>query len=150
MHIFSNNHFAQRLLAVANYTGSSRMKGGSMTAILLNTIFSLALSRAYSIPLSTLLGVPELCAPSHNPVPGSNDMKNGMEDGGSCCHILTEGEEQAALVLDAFQATYSAAYRSDITIRVSMAYRSDDGKGQHGLPGQMVTRISMTYRSDDG
>ena len=101
------------LQTVCSCVGSSRMKGGSMTALLLNTVFSLALSRAYSIPLSVLLGIPDSCAPSHNPSLGSNDVKNGTEGDGSCCHILSEGEEQVALMVDAFQATYSAAYRSD-------------------------------------
>lgn len=99
----------------ATPTGSSRMKGGSMTAILLNIIFTLALSRAYSIPLAKLLHDPSPCERGEGHIPdlGSNDdlgMKlHGSEE--SSCHKLSQGEAEVAILVDAFNATYNSAYR---------------------------------------
>ena len=106
-------------------SGSSRMKGGSMTAILLNVVFSLALSRAYSIPLSQLLGIPDSHLPGRIPSPhstGSDVTRNGTETDGSSCHMLSQGESEAALIVDAFQATYTSAYRS--VNNYTLTYRS--------------------------
>ncbi len=103
------------LLLLLYGAGSSRMKGGSMTVLLLNVVFSLAFSRAFSIPLSELLCIPESFLPSHTPSLGSNGssvMGNGTRSEETCCHSLSEGESEVALLVDAFQATYNSAYRS--------------------------------------
>ena len=98
-----------------------------MTAILLDIVFTLALSRAFDLPLSSLL----LSLPPHSPTsskqsrhtlaPSSNAVggtgietqRNGTEhlNDKGCCHMLEEGEKDVALLVDAFSATYNAAYR---------------------------------------
>ena len=87
-----------------------------MTVILLNTVFSLAFSRAYSIPISELLGVPYSVLPRHIPSTlhsgDSSAVGNGTEVGQNCCHYLSRGESEVALMVDAFHATYTSAYRS--------------------------------------
>lgn len=118
-------------------SGSSRMKGGSMTAILLNVVFSLAISRSYSIPLSQLLGTPDLYLPSHIPSPSSSDSdvtQNGTETEGNSCHLLSQGEREVALIVDAFQATYTSAYRSVNTC--TLTYR---------CAGQSVIQATYVY-----
>ena len=88
-----------------------------MTAILLNIVFMLALSRAYSIPLAKLLHDPSLCEEGHVPDLGSNDEGLGMKlqdsrsTDESTCHKLSKGEGEVATLVDAFNATYNSAYR---------------------------------------
>lgn len=101
-----------------------------MTAVLLDIVFSLALARAFLIPLSKLLSVPHSilpsqCNDSHVPVLGSNNplagtgMKlqgggSGVEGSSNCsCQKLSKGQSEVAFMVDAFMATYSAAYRSE-------------------------------------
>ncbi len=83
-----------------------------MTTILLDTVFSLALSRGFSISLSNLLG-PHLDTGTVPDI-GSRTSQVGVvedkeEDG--ACHELDEGEREVGMLIDAFSATYNAAYR---------------------------------------
>ena len=99
-----------------------------MTALLLDVIFSLAISRAFSIPLSKFLDIPPSFLPSECssnliPVLGSNQnsveqngkeiatLENGKEMRTSELHELSQGQHQVALCVDAFSATYNSAYR---------------------------------------
>ena len=110
-----------------SYPGSSRMKGGSMTAILLDIIFITALSRACAISLDKLLS-PTQGARLDNTLPLEPDIKNGeptplprsnpcaVNDSGlspdRMVSSLSRGQLEVATIVDAFAATYNAAYRS--------------------------------------
>ena len=89
-----------------------------MTAILLDVVFTLAVARAYSIPLSELLGT--ACDSSPIPIPSAGETQvgngtplrdgEGETEGGR--HLgLTVGEREAAALLDVFNLTYTSAYR---------------------------------------
>ena len=121
--------------------GSSRMKGGSMTAILLHAIFITALSRAFGttcwnqITNSPVDGgvVPTSCNHSalmENPKPGDlvqgdalqvnsfKDTKVEPFDRGAqqneepkFCHSLSRRHQEVASMVDTFAATYQSAYR---------------------------------------
>ena len=100
-----------------------------MTAIILNTVFLLAFSRVFSVPLWKLLGSSSLPVPhanSLNSTPPATTMKcnntgetsdhlgannHVHEDGHGTAHVLSAGQSAAATVLDAFSANYIAAYR---------------------------------------
>lgn len=86
-------------------TGSSRMKGGSMTAILLEIIFTAALSRTFSLPLSQLIT-------GASPLHHSSDTKDYTEDGHSTDNYsLTPSQQEIVTLVDIFAATYSSAYK---------------------------------------
>ena len=121
--------------------GSSRMKGGSMTAILLHAIFITALSRAFGttcwnqITTPPVDGgvVPTSCNHSalmENPKPGDlvqgdalqvnsfKDTKVEPFDRGAqqneepkFCHSLSRRHQEVASMVDTFAATYQSAYR---------------------------------------
>ena len=95
-----------------------------MTVLLLNIVFSLALSRAFSIPLSEFLGLPATFLPQ-SLVPnfssnGTGDSQTGVGKGSNddnnkaewTHYALDEGEREVAAMVDAFGMTYSSAYRS--------------------------------------
>lgn len=84
-------------------SGSSRMKGGSMTAILLEIVFTAALARAFALPLSQLItGAAPLL---------TTDKQEWIENETSTEYKLTAGQSQIATLVDIFAATYRAAYR---------------------------------------
>ena len=92
-----------------------------MTAIVLDTVFLLSLSRAYSVPLETLLGKPSPLMPPPSP---SHDAKlcDVLPIATTCCgnsnggpdvstHMLGRGQREAASVLDVFHSCFISAYR---------------------------------------
>ena len=121
--------------------GSSRMKGGSMTAILLHTIFITALSRAFGATCWNQLTNPPVdggVAPTscnHSAlmdnlkpkylVQGDALQVNSFEDtkvepfdrgtqpneGPKCYHSLSRRHQEVASMVDTFAATYQSAYR---------------------------------------
>ena len=96
-----------------------------MTAIILDTIFLLAFSRAFSVPLTGLLNIPASLVPSDSKVPipdlGSNGRDSHVGVGGDkTVHILERGESEVGMVIDAFSSTYNAAYRSVVRSKTSM------------------------------
>ncbi|XP_064391978.1 glucokinase regulatory protein-like [Halichondria panicea] len=105
-------------------TGSSRMKGGSMTAILLEIVFTAALARAFALPLSQLItGAAPLL---------TTDKQEWIENETSTEYKLTAGQSQIATLVDIFAATYRAAYRPS------------DGLGQ------LVSVAGASLRHSDG
>ena len=94
-----------------------------MTAILLDTVFTLAISRAFSLPLSALLHPVQdsLCngnVPAAGRVPVLISSAGESTDGVSekSCHMMNRGQGDVARLVDAFSDTYRAAYRSVKTI----------------------------------
>jgi len=90
-----------------------------MTAVILNTVFLLALSRAYSVPLETLLGkssplmppplLPRDAGASCELLPIATCDGSGGPD--MSMHMLGTGQSEAAAVLDAFNSCFISAYR---------------------------------------
>lgn len=109
-------------------SGSSRMKGGSMTAIILNTVFLLAFSRACDVSLATLLGRSLSSTPSPPPPPPPSSsppsvascvatsstatMCNGGSGQDTSTHMLDQRQSSAAAILDVFHSCFISAYRS--------------------------------------
>lgn len=112
--------------------GSSRMKGGSMTAVLLNTIMITALSRAYDLPLESMLSESPLDSRVMLPLLSGdsvkaqrNDRANNVIDSSSKPHALAvDGEtvqhsrlsclSDVVNLLDTFSLVYNAVYRYSI------------------------------------
>jgi hypothetical protein len=103
------------------WLGSSRMKGGSMTAILLDIIFMTALSRAFNISIHNLLSSAEQDEKSKNTLLQEPNIANGEmvaahpSNGSSSdktISSLRQSQLEIATLVDAFVATYNAAYRS--------------------------------------
>lgn len=121
--------------------GSSRMKGGSMTAILLHTIFITALSRAFGATCWNRLAnspvdgdvAPTSCNHSalmdnlkpKDLVQGDALQVNSFEDTKvepfdrgaqpneepKCYHSLSRKHQEVASMVDTFATTYQSAYR---------------------------------------
>ena len=99
------------------------MKGGSMTAILLDIIFMTALSRAFNVSIHKLLSStrqeegPNNTLLLQEPSTTTNDetiavhSSNGSSSDKSVSS-LSRGQLEVATIVDAFAATYNAAYRS--------------------------------------
>lgn len=86
-----------------------------MTAIILDAIFLLAFSRAFSVSLTRFLNIPASLVDCKDSIPdfGSSDGDSHMGVGGNTMtHALERGEREVAVIIDAFSATYNAAYRS--------------------------------------
>jgi hypothetical protein len=94
--------------------GSSRMKGGSMTAILLDIIFMTALSRAFSVPIHNLLSSAEQDKKSNDTLLHEPNVANPSNGSSSDKTVssLPQSQLEIATLVDAFVATYNAAYRS--------------------------------------
>jgi len=102
------------------------MKGGSMTAVLLDTIFITALSRAFRIPLEQFIrvaapaaGIDSLTNCDHSvrgdvlQVNTCEDIKvDESQDGESKFqHSLSKEYQDVAGIVDTFAAVYHSAYR---------------------------------------
>ncbi len=89
-----------------------------MTALLLETVFMAAVTRAFSIPLSRLIpGAPPTLVPTPSSLgdlstPSSlGTSPKSDSDSEPKLIVLTEGQAQIGALVDAFDATYRAAYR---------------------------------------
>ncbi len=88
-----------------------------MTAIILNTVFLLSYSRTFSMPLDELLSSYPSSGTSSAPpcLPPSLKDSSTTDCNGGCSsestYVLDKGQSAAAAVLDAFNASYVAAYR---------------------------------------
>lgn len=102
------------------------MKGGSMTAILLNVIFTAALSQTFAIPLEKFLtpsGAISSDSTTNYNLSLTNEISSNLKNGSSSAtelkhthatQVLTAGQSLIASIVDGFAATYHAAYRLDI------------------------------------
>ena len=97
------------------------MKGGSITALLLNTIFITALSRAFNVSLEQVLSRPALpasltnhttCTESDAQPTCDSEAQTSSESGVKFEHALSSKCEEVATIIDAFASTYQATYRS--------------------------------------
>ena len=102
------------------------MKGGSITEILLDTIFTMAFCRAFDIPLKQFIGGSS--SPAHS-IPSSSPTHTARSNAvvGSQEGSETEGHSKAAVpvfehslcddhttvasIIDTFASVYNAAYR---------------------------------------
>lgn len=122
-------------------SGSSRMKGGSMTAILLEIVFTTAIARTFSLPLQDIITkgnptiTPHLPLPLHQMPAGSKEgvkMNRTVSNSSRGDKEITKttstystsiGQSQIATLVDAFMSTYNAAYRSVyLTMGIVYAY----------------------------
>ena len=81
-----------------------------MTAVLLEIVFTAALSRAFSLPLSKLItGTSPL---HHSNKQVSSEEREGIENGllGER-YSLSDGQLEIVSLVDAFAVTYSSAYK---------------------------------------
>ena len=97
-----------------------------MTVILLDTIFIAALSRGFDIATDTAISsIHQDCGEVHSTLPETNSTNGALmpslstsEDDTSLSlerrtiFSLTRGQVEVGSILDAFAATYHAAYRS--------------------------------------
>lgn len=98
------------------------MKGGSMTAILLDIIFITALSRAFSVSIDKLTSPAQQEDGLENIPSQEPNVTNGetvaaiLSSGGvspdKTIHSLSKSQLEVAMLVNAFAATYNAAYRS--------------------------------------
>ena len=92
-----------------------------MTAILLDIIFMTALSRAFNVPIHKLLSSAEEDEKFKNTVLQEPSIANGetvamhSSNGsslGKTVSLLSQSQLEICTLVDAFAATYNAAYRS--------------------------------------
>lgn len=108
------------------------MKGGSMTAILLDTIFMTALSRVFSVSIHKLIssdkpedGLENIVAPSRETLAVTDEFTILPSNGPSmdkAVHSISPSRLEVATIVDAFAATYNAAYRSALLLVFSFVY----------------------------
>ena len=96
------------------------MKGGSMTAILLDIIFITAFSRAFSVSIHKLLSSAKQEDGLENTLSQEPNITDGETVAVHSSHSspdksvssLPQSQLEVAMIVDAFAATYNAAYRS--------------------------------------
>ena len=89
-----------------------------MTTVILNAVFLLAFSRAFSVPLSQLLGIltPLMLSDFEASILNLSSFKGVAQEGVGASNkthkLEPAGVREVAAIIDTFNAAYAAAYRS--------------------------------------